>query len=468
MKKALLMCVLIAGLVPRTWADKHPVALGPKPDEATCVQCHQGKSKGKTVHPAVAMGCFTCHVVRQAGDTTRITLKNGRAATLCFSCHSDKQPSKIQGHVHPPAQSDCLKCHDPHTSDNEHLLVKAASGPANENLCLSCHTQGTNVPKGGSRHAALDMGCTTCHSPHKAGERGQQEFDFHLSKATPALCLDCHDAKDKDLQAAHNNQPFGSADCVQCHNPHQSASPKLLQANLHPPFEAKACDTCHQPAKDGNVVLTQSDGKALCVTCHDETAKKIEAAKVQHPGAQGDCTVCHDPHAGKSARFLKPNPVSACTTCHTDKAEEMAKKPVLHDPVFNQKCSICHEAHGGERAGLLRDDVNALCLNCHGPDAKALVANDGSSEGILGNTVQLPAGYVSRAPHLELTNGAGHPVPGHPLSAADPRDPAKKITCISCHDPHAGVQKKRLLSANGSIRAMCAECHQPQAKEQSK
>ncbi len=59
-----------------------------------------------------------------------------------------------------------------------------------------------NVPKDGSRHAALDMGCETCHVTHKNGERGKIEFDAHLTKAPPALCLECHDAKDAALQSA--------------------------------------------------------------------------------------------------------------------------------------------------------------------------------------------------------------------------------------------------------------------------
>ena len=82
--------------------------------------------------------------------------------------------------------------------------------------------------------------------------------------------MDCHDPKDADLQKAHNNQPFGTANCVQCHDPHQSDSPKLMAKFQHVPFQGNGCDTCHQPAKDGKVVLTQTDTKALCLTCHDD------------------------------------------------------------------------------------------------------------------------------------------------------------------------------------------------------
>ncbi len=63
------------------------------------------------------------------------------------------------------------------------------------------------------------------------------------------------------LQKAHNNQPFGTANCVECHDPHQSDPPKLMAKFQHVPFQANGCDTCHAPAKDGKVVLTQADVK---------------------------------------------------------------------------------------------------------------------------------------------------------------------------------------------------------------
>src|SRR5579863_3337182 len=240
-------------------AAKHPVPLDPKADSSTCIACHEDKTKGKAVHSAIAMGCTTCHEIRTNKDVTRIKLTTTTTQSLCLTCHADHNAADIKGRVHPPAVRDCVKCHDPHTSDNKNQLLKPETGDKAENLCLSCHTQGLNVPDKGSRHAALDMGCDTCHVTHKTGERGKEEFDYHLTKASPALCLDCHDVKDAALIKSHQGQPFGTANCVQCHDPHQSRSPKLMQAFVHPPFAMGSCDTCHSPAKDGKVVLTQSD-----------------------------------------------------------------------------------------------------------------------------------------------------------------------------------------------------------------
>ena len=343
-------------------------------------------------------------------------------------------------------------------------MLKPTSGDKSTNLCLECHTQGVNVPAGGSRHAALDMGCDTCHVTHKVGERGKEEFDFHLTKASPALCLDCHDPKDAALIKAHQGQPFGTSNCVQCHNPHQSASPKLMQAFTHPPFAMGSCETCHQPAKDGKVVLTQTDVKTLCVTCHSEQATQIEKAKVPHPGAQGDCTVCHNPHAGKTPGFIQPDPVNACLACHSDQAEQF-KKAHLHEPAFGLGCATCHEPHGSDNAHLLRANGNALCLECHGPDSKPQKLEAEHVITIFNGKVKLPEDYYvkNKVVILPIKYGLGHPMLGHPVQdVMDPTDITKvktHIDCMTCHQPHSSAQPDLLVKDQANNMAFCDTCH---------
>ncbi len=465
------LILLLVGCTSLAVAATHPVPLDPKADSSTCLQCHEDKSKGAHVHSAIAMGCTSCHEIRVNKDITRVKLITSTPQALCITCHADKNAATLKGTVHPPAVRDCIKCHDPHQSANKFQLVKATSGDSKENLCLSCHTQGTDVPKGGSRHAALDMGCDTCHVTHKVGEVGKQEFDFHLTKAAPALCLDCHDAKDEALVKAHNGQPFATANCTQCHDPHQSAQPKLLQKFTHMPFASNACDTCHQPAKDGKVVLTNSDSKAICVTCHEDQAKKIETAKVQHPGAQGDCIACHNPHAGKTPGFLQPDPVQACLACHSDQADQM-KKAHLHQPAFRQGCATCHEPHGGDNEHLLRTaKPDQLCLECHGPEAPAPKKLEADHLiAIFDGKVRLPEDYFTKnkVVVLPIKFGRGHPVNGHPISdVPDPSDLTKtyaKINCLSCHQPHASAKPDLLIKDQANNAAFCASCHKDLTK----
>jgi len=441
----------------------HPVPLDPKTDSAKCIECHEDKSKGKAVHSAIAMGCLSCHEIRATKETTRVKLTTATPYKVCLTCHSDKDATQIKGKVHPPAVRDCMTCHDPHTSANKNQLLKATSGEKKDNLCLTCHTQGLNVPTGGSRHAALDMGCDTCHTTHKTGERGKREFDFHLTKDAPALCLDCHDVKEDKLVKAHQGQPFEKADCLSCHDPHQSKSPKLMQAFLHNPFESKSCDTCHQPAKDGKVVLTAATAKEVCVTCHSDKAEQIEKAKVQHPGAAGDCTDCHDPHAGRSPGFPKPDSVSVCLGCHNDQAEQ-GKKVHAHQPAFEQGCATCHDPHGNSNEHLLRvAKVNTLCLECHGPDAKPKKLESEHLVAIFDGTVKLPEDYFRKVPIIPLKFGAGHPVERHPVSdLVDPNNPSKVLktmTCLTCHQPHASAQPDLLVKDQANNQAFCKSCH---------
>jgi len=460
--RSILVMVLVASPI-GLLAAIHPVSLDKNTTSEQCVACHEDKAKGKVVHPAVLAGCTSCHEIRINKDVTRVKLKTTTPQALCITCHAELNASQLKGVVHPPAVRDCIKCHSPHTSDNKYLLLKADSGEKDQNLCLTCHKQGLNIPKDGSRHAALDMGCSTCHVTHKVGDPTKIEFQYHLVKATPALCLDCHDATSADLVKAHQGQPFGTANCVQCHNPHQSRSVKLLQAQTHPPFAGGQCDTCHQPAKDGKVVLTQTDVKAMCVTCHSEQAEKIEKAKVQHPGAAGDCTACHNPHAGKTPGFLQPDPVSACLACHTEQSEQM-KKAHLHQPAFTQGCATCHEPHGSDNAHLLRAaNPNALCLECHGPDAKPQKLEAEQMITIFNGQVRLPSNYFAQVPVIPVKYGRGHPVDRHPVvDQVDPTNPEKVLkpmNCLTCHQPHASAQPNLLVKDQATNAAFCDSCH---------
>ena len=343
--------------------------------------------------------------------------------------------------------------------------MKTTAGDRNENLCLRCHDQGVNVPKGGSRHAALDMGCNACHSTHKIGAPDKRENQFHLTKDSPALCLGRHDLKEQALKKAHHNQPIENADCLTCHDPHQSNKPKLAQKFQHAPFESGDCETCHAAAKEGKVVLTNTDSRALCVTCHSEQAEQMQKATVQHPGAQGECIACHSPHASKSDRLLSPDPVKVCENCHSEQAQLHKTAPVLHPAAFRDGCFTCHNGHGGQRPKLLRAEGNALCLECHSPRRSPKYDESTRTMSIFNGAVRLPGDYFARLPVLGLLNmdTAGHPTAGHPVTAAiDRGDPGKKrpMGCVSCHLPHAGASRGMFVTNTAATMPLCGRCHQ--------
>ena len=233
---------------------------------------------------------------------------------------------------------------------------------------------------------------------------------------------------------------------------------------MHPPFESKSCELCHAPAKDGKVVLTQADSKALCLTCHDDKAKLIEGAKVPHPGAMGDCTDCHSPHASNQPGLPKTDSVTTCVGCHSD-IGDLARKAVHHQPAFVQGCATCHTPHGGDIDHLLRAKGNALCLECHGPDSAAKQDEAKHLLTIFNGTVKLPEDYYkkNKVAILPLRFGLGHPVEYHPVSdVLDPTDQRKiktPLSCLSCHQPHASAQPDLLVKDQAANMAFCDNCH---------
>jgi predicted CXXCH cytochrome family protein len=445
----------------QSFQSKHPTPLDKDIDAAKCLECHENKTQEKSIHTAVKKGCFSCHEVRVTGDITRVKLTTTTVISLCLQCHADKKADPGQL-LHPPVGQDCSICHDPHSSPNKDHLRKSLSGGKTDNLCLKCHNYGLNVSANGSRHAALDMGCGACHVIHKKGAIGTPEANLHLTASPRALCVNCHNVKDESLVKAHQGQMFDTADCLSCHSIHQSDGPKLVQKFAHRPYADKACDKCHQAPKDGKVVLTKTDSKALCLQCHEETAKKIQSAEVQHAGALGDCLGCHNPHASKNPGYVRPDPVNACLKCHRDQAALQSTRKVLHKAAFQDGCSTCHEPHGGTRSKLLRADVNDLCLSCHSTDIKPQKVKDQKLIAILGGSVRLPENYFDSVSRVSLKSGLGHPIDKHPVSdIVDPLDSnkVKKISCLTCHQAHAGDAKAMLVTNQPPSLSFCSKCH---------
>lgn len=207
-------------------------------------------------------------------------------------------------------------------------------------------------------HAPYESGdCRVCHQGPGPGQPGP------VSKASPELCLDCHEEFVGVLKRAHVHRP-ARRDCTGCHNPHNSTQPKLLLA----------------------------ESRALCLDCHGEIEALIDEAKVKHGAvATGSkCVSCHNPHGSAVERLLVARPFDLCVGCHDNERLAdaggrklqnikgwLAANPVWHDPVRAKDCSACHRPHGGEHFRLLKEayppefyapyDARryALCFSCH-------------------------------------------------------------------------------------------------------
>jgi predicted CXXCH cytochrome family protein len=88
-------------------------------------------------------------------------------STLCLSCHAKIETALSKGKTRhqPVVEGKCSKCHSPHTAKLNKLLV--ASSP---DLCLTCHENVRDKLKNEKPHPPAVSDCRRCHLPHVSEE----------------------------------------------------------------------------------------------------------------------------------------------------------------------------------------------------------------------------------------------------------------------------------------------------------
>jgi predicted CXXCH cytochrome family protein len=226
--------------------------------EIDCLKCHAALAKEKNVHPAMEMGCTACHEGIDASVVPhKVTNKipkglSSEPPELCYGCHDKKIFTKKT--VHPALEMGCTSCHNPHSSKYKKLLI--AEPPE---LCMNCHDKADFSKKNVHEPVAEGM-CLTCHSPHSS------DYTALLLKEPIRVCLECHEDVRKTPHAIRgfetNGHPIGllkrgtkefPADparpgkkfyCGSCHNPHSSDSMRLFRYKANSPMEI--CINCHK------------------------------------------------------------------------------------------------------------------------------------------------------------------------------------------------------------------------------
>lgn len=250
-----------------------------------------------------------------------------------------------------------------------------------------------------------------------------------------------------------DHKKIGKTECINCHR-------ELIKHSvMHAP--AEGCDACHEYTENEQKAQVNFTikGNELCFTCHPEKQEAFKKKNAKHPPVEDDCTNCHDAHSTDNPRMLKMPLGELCVTCHPDKQEEFEKKKFSHAPVRELGCVVCHDAHAADYKPLLKAEPNTLCLACHkynpnertyGPDEKTKIFPDTS----------IPAAYPGKARKVVLgSNGRGHPFIGHPVGGiADPAHKDKQLTCMSCHNPHAG-NFRQMFQNDIRGQELCLGCH---------
>lgn len=158
-------------------------------------------------------------------------------------------------------------------------------------------------------------------------------------------------------------------------------------------------------------------GSQICTTCH--VAYEAHKAYLYHR----DCTECHtivdERHLVEGGKNMSFPDAEQCLTCHQSRDIKHKNWVFSEHGRAKLDCRDCHGIHAPKRPRQFNlalwktDDTSLICVDCHQDVVMRL-------------------------------NMPSH----HPVKEGG-------VSCVSCHDPHAGKNIK-LASKNDE----CYECHQ--------
>jgi DmsE family decaheme c-type cytochrome len=267
----------------------------------------------------------------QTGSKSQASASDYVGSDTCKTCHEDLAKN-FEHTAHfattmdkkaAPDHQGCEACHGPGKAHvdgggdvSKIVSFKTLTTEEASKRCLTCHTynnEHANFLR--SAHATNDVGCTSCHSPHKAkSERAL------LIEKQPALCYGCHTEVRAEFDRPFRHRvKTGLIQCIDCHNPHGGTLPRQLRASAE---QDQVCYKCHREKKGPFV---------------------FEHLPVKTEG----CAACHTPHGSNNPRLLKVSQVNQlCLQCHTLALSSVPSQPPI-GPAHNQAqkyqaCTMCH------------------------------------------------------------------------------------------------------------------------------
>ncbi len=186
-----------------------------------------------------------------------------------------------------------------------------------------------------------------------------------------------------------------------------------------------ACASCHSShAAPGFDLLTQSTVTGVCYTCHDGTGSNYNVQAL-FSSSSGNVSF----HPVRDTGNIAINGVIECVSCHNPHGDEDPGNPGSVYPRLLRSNDGTNNYYQG----------NDFCLACHGTtDQNFTGPADTYWEDTLGDHSN------DNAAHYDATKAALQPSSG------------TEVTCVKCHDKHAGANDWLLLAAG---RTLCFNCH---------
>jgi len=301
------------------------------------------------------------------------------------------------------------------------------------------------------------------------------------------LAFSCRMATDnKNLENAvgsHFPKSVGESKKIDARDFNFNNADVTLYTNLH--YTGKYCSECHEktPSPGGNPQLRFGGDYGLLCRCHIEspdvyihpfniapTPEKKKRIPQNFPLEDGKvtCLTCHDIYRQCQKRLFErhslrgapyPRRIDFCYNCHV--MEQYAPTDPHHQLDDNNEiiigtCLICHKEKPDEKHATFKDvtligNIETSCRRCHHISGKH--AGDAEHVGIIPS-----ADGLKRIKTVEAKYNVRLPL-----------DENGKMTCITCHNPHAkGVIPESSPGAKGAgarhrhrlPETLCQECHQ--------
>lgn len=314
----------------------------------------------------------------------------------------------------------CMACHGEKGSGAPFVQHKEfAASIHGANLCVSCHTDASEIPHTGK---LKPVNCGMCHrveteiylnSDHGRAVSGGRN-------AGAATCTSCHGKSHTLLSSRNPKSPVHRqnipATCAKCHADAEKMAGIKLAEKM--PMDSYLQSVHGIANKEGKL------SSAVCSDCHgthDLHASANPKSKIYRRNVPGTCGRCHENvrevygasvHGKAAAEGIKESPV--CTDCHGEHVIRSIKDP---------------------DSSVWRGEVTKTCSNCH--DSEKIVAKFGLAANRAKSFNESYHGLASRAGDTKAAN------------------------CASCHGWHDVLSSRDTRSSihPKNLQQTCSKCH---------
>ena len=258
------MCCALAMVLLVTVVQAEPLYQDaqPEPGSDECIGCHEGL---RTHWEAGA------HAQAATNPEFQAAWQEQGSPEECLDCHTTRNvedPDMAEGVA-------CLTCHYPVVNDHPEQYMPT---DVSSRLCGDCHLE-TFSQWETSMHAAEDLACSNCHSPHTTEIRAGN---------TQALCETCHD------QETHNFAFTGHAKegllCTDCHLTVTDSAMGEGHGQRSHTFEVnlETCNQCHSEEMHSAVEDRPEGALKSEVACYRTDTELAEASAETAPAPVTD------------------------------------------------------------------------------------------------------------------------------------------------------------------------------------